>query len=301
MCGIFGMYRMTAPGAAGRRHLSALREVAVSQASRGRDACGIGWRDAASPETIGMHKTPGSIEKAHPMLMLARGADAIVGHTRMATHGDASLNINNHPHVFVEGGIECPLVHNGVVFNHESIAKARGIVLRSECDSEIFCRLIESGTGSLIERVRDAVNAIPDSAPAALAMVVPGGVVLARRGNPLWYAVYRGYAYFASTPESLPGTDFHILDDDCVQYLPAGAPRETLALRPYRATGTFVRGSSFGWTGWDGDACSAGADAGGESKSLSFPRSDGVVGEYVGRGRTRIAGTGGSKGEIAPE
>lgn len=49
----------------------------------------------------------------------ARGALALIGHCRWATHGSPADNRNNHPHPAGRGWI----VHNGVVFNHGELAE----------------------------------------------------------------------------------------------------------------------------------------------------------------------------------
>ncbi len=50
---------------------------------------------------------------------LPRKADSVIMHTRFATHGPASENVNNHPLKSVDERIT--LVHNGVLFNHDSV------------------------------------------------------------------------------------------------------------------------------------------------------------------------------------
>ena len=58
----------------------------------------------------------------------------LIGHARAATSGKAIDNNNNHPHIFGRTiGI-----HNGGFSGHEEKAKALGINLTTECDSELL-------------------------------------------------------------------------------------------------------------------------------------------------------------------
>lgn len=61
-------------------------------------------------------------------------------HTRKATHGVASENVNNHPHYDkINNNV---LIHNGIISNYEELkTKFKDLKLSGECDSEIILSL----------------------------------------------------------------------------------------------------------------------------------------------------------------
>lgn len=65
-----------------------------------------------------------------------------VGHCRQATHGNPKNNINNHPFKSMDG--RYGFVHNGVIRGHRNLAQAESISLKTECDSELLLRIIET-------------------------------------------------------------------------------------------------------------------------------------------------------------
>lgn len=216
MCGIFGMYS----GEPLRNRMSdTLLAVANSQVSRGHHAFGIAW--SRSDGSVDSYKRMGSICDHPTDVLRGIGSRGIIGHTRWATHGDASDNRNNHPHGFDFKGTRGYLVHNGVICNYEQIAASRGLHLKSECDSEVLARHIEDNNGDILSRVRDAVADVDPTAPLAVAVIVRSGIVLARRGNPLYWSDFGGTAWFASTYAALPGKVYEVPDNTCY-FIPRG-------------------------------------------------------------------------------
>lgn len=232
MCGIFGFYA-SSPLASSR--LDALIRVANSQVARGHHAFGLAWSNE-DQQTFSF-KRPGAVVDHPDDVARGEGAVGLIGHTRWATHGSADDNSNNHPHQFRFGKTDGYLVHNGIVGNYESIARQRGLDLRSECDSEVLARHIEAGKEGLLPRVAAAVADVDAYAPCVVAVITRAGLVLARRGNPLFWSDDRDVVWFASTPDGLPGRVREV-PDECAYGIPLdgeGAIRE-LRLRSRRAT-----------------------------------------------------------------
>lgn len=226
MCGIFGMYSGDPLSRARMRHLV---DVASSQVCRGRDAFGLAWRDETG--RVSAFKRAGSVDDHADELRRGLGSLGLIGHTRWTTHGSAERNMNNHPHPFRYEDEICQVVHNGVIGNYLDIARQRGLRLRTECDSEVLARHVETNDGTLLERVRDAVADVEPCAPFAAAFLVPSGLVLARRGNPLYWSEHRGVSWFASTHSALPGR-LHVVPDDSAYLIPFGnGPVESISLR----------------------------------------------------------------------
>lgn len=238
MCGIFGMYSRS-PLA--MQDLPVLREVANSQVARGHHAFGLAWRN--EDRQVMSFKRPGAIVDHPDDVDRGEGALGLIGHTRWATHGSIHNNDNNHPHPFEWKRSQGFLVHNGVIGNYEDIAAERGLSLRTDCDSEVLARHIESGKGSLLQRVADAIADVDTFAPCAVAVLTESCVVIARRGNPMFWSTHGTLAWFASTQDALPGKVYQV-PDNMAYMIPIGAGKATeMPLRARKATTRLFVGS----------------------------------------------------------
>lgn len=208
MCGIFGHFSSEPLR---RKHLQPLRVAGLSQAARGEDAFGFAWCNATGG--IDAYKQSGSIADHLKSLGTGIGSLAMIGHTRMATHGSPDDNSNNHPHAFRIGGMQAYLVHNGVIRNYAEICRLRGLTMTTECDSEVVARHMESGAGGILNRLKDAVSDIDLYAPFAAAILTPHHVILARRGNPLYWSENGSTRWFASTAAGLTGRHWLVPDN----------------------------------------------------------------------------------------
>jgi len=194
MCGLFGFVGL-APD------VGKLIQIAEATANaRGRDAWGVAWVDWRG--RLRHHKAAGQLDRR----ALADAADAValIGHCRLATHGDPRANENNHPHA-CDGGW---LVHNGMLRQHWSTAIEHGLRLTTECDSELLARLIEvAEADDRCEQVSWAIEtALGDSGmPCAVMALWRDQLVIARAGNPLARSKQREGTYIASLAEYLPG------------------------------------------------------------------------------------------------
>lgn len=230
MCGIYGFWGGS-PFNTDR--IKTLHSVAQSQVARGRDAFGVAWR--TDDGCLEAFKRAGCVADHLGELERARDATCLIGHTRWTTHGSADRNDNNHPHEFMYRDQKCWLVHNGVICNYRSIAWMNGLDMRTECDSEVIGRFIENANGSLIDRVRECVAAVDPSAPFAVAILAPGGLLLARRGNPLFWSESKDRNWFASTHHALPGKSYEV-PNNTAYWIPFGKSsvikRELAAQQP---------------------------------------------------------------------
>ncbi len=123
-----------------------------------------------------------------------------IGHTRWATHGDASQK-NAHPHV--SGGTS--VVHNGIVENYLELKnelKKKGYRFYSDTDTEVIAHLIEemSNTGLCFEdAARAAFKRIEGSyAIAVISDRDPDKVIATRKFSPLIVAKGDHENYLAS-------------------------------------------------------------------------------------------------------
>jgi glutamine---fructose-6-phosphate transaminase (isomerizing) len=216
MCGLFGFWG-SSPFP--RKIIGSLESVACSQAQRGRDAFGISWRGA--DDTVEAFKRRGSVTDHRDELMRALDATTLIGHTRMTTHGSADDNINNHPHLLRIDDQPSWIVHNGIIPNYLEIANSNGLELKGSCDSEVIARFLEDSNGPILDRVRAFVSLVDPTAPFAMAALLPQGLVLARRGNPLYWSETSRRNWFASTSHALPGI-IHELPDEIAALIPFG-------------------------------------------------------------------------------
>jgi len=152
---------------------------------RGYDSSGFAIRDGRH---IDFHRAVGKIfELEKKVGSLDIKGSIGIAHTRWATHGEPTEK-NAHPHrdqdehVFV--------IHNGIIENYLSLKRRiekRGIVFRSETDTEVLAQLIGLNfDGNLSEAVREAMSQVEGTfGMAVIHRDVPDEIVIARRGSPL--------------------------------------------------------------------------------------------------------------------
>jgi glucosamine 6-phosphate synthetase-like amidotransferase/phosphosugar isomerase protein len=194
MCGVFGFVSKSGSGP----DLDRLRCIALETQERGAHAFGLAW--VAVDGGLHTFKCPGPAADHLDALDLCRDARVLVGHCRFATHGDPKDNRNNHPHRAGRGW----LVHNGVVRNHRTIARAHGLTPRSECDSEVLGLLMARTSGPLTRRAAQCVREAEGPLVLLGVWTRPARLLLVRRGNPLWVGENKSAAYFGSLPGELP-------------------------------------------------------------------------------------------------
>jgi len=195
MCGIFGFITKNGGGP----DLVRLRRIAAETQTRGNHAFGLAWLGANG--TIHTFKRPGPATANLGDLDQCRGATAVIGHCRLATHGAPEDNRNNHPHPAGRGWF----VHNGVVQNHSSLVRHYGFTMSTECDSEVLGLLMARFPGSLGLRAARAAE-VAEGRLAILGLWRnPTRLLIVRSGNPLCFGETNGGFYFASLPRELPG------------------------------------------------------------------------------------------------
>ena len=114
MCGIAGFSLSPNSNIKVRQLANALL---TSIEDRGYMASGFAWQ---KDNSMGVYKqaVTGS---ALPLKALPKHSRNVILHTRLATHGSVDDNRNNHPVMSPSNNIA--LVHNGVIYNHQSVRK----------------------------------------------------------------------------------------------------------------------------------------------------------------------------------
>ena len=134
-----------------------VRNLSISSELRGTDASGVAY---VRNGKIIIYKKP---QPSHEVnFYFPSDITILTGHTRMATHGDAKNNYNNHPFVGHTSEGDFALCHNGVLFNYEQVQKQEHLPkTKIKTDSYIAVQLIEKygkADFATIGRMSERVN-----------------------------------------------------------------------------------------------------------------------------------------------
>jgi asparagine synthetase B (glutamine-hydrolysing) len=189
MCGIGGFSLSKQSKISPRKVAQALL---TEMESRGSMASGYAWENGKSS---GVFKRDIAGSKLN-MWHMPRNAKNVILHTRLATHGSASVNANNHPVMSPNGNIA--LVHNGVIYNH---SKVRGELPYQlpEVDTSVIPAILQKyGVDKFSMLDGDAAVAWLDSD-------LRNQITVARiNHSPVWVAQSKdGSFFFASTEHIL--------------------------------------------------------------------------------------------------
>lgn len=211
MCGIVGYV--------GKRQAAPILLASLAALEyRGYDSAGIAVRDGDSLTKI--VKAKGNIinlmEKTDQGNSL-KGSCGI-GHTRWATHGDASER-NAHPHVSCnntkdgEGLLNCEVigVHNGIIENYEELKtklERHGYVFYSDTDSEVVIKLIDYYYKKYAHTCVDALAKTMVRVRGTYALEVmffdhPNEIWLAKNESPMVIGVEKEESFIASDTSTL--------------------------------------------------------------------------------------------------
>ncbi|WP_226366395.1 glutamine--fructose-6-phosphate transaminase (isomerizing) [Pseudonocardia sp. ICBG162] len=168
---------------------------------RGYDSAGLA---VAHRRKVTVRRTAGRVEDLRTLLGDAPPPGRSgVAHTRWATHGEPS-EANAHPHTDASGRVA--IVHNGIVENADALRgalTARGVVLRSDTDSEALAHLVaealDGGAATLADAVRTALAGVEGTyGLAVLDARTPDEIVVARNGSPIVLGIGDGEMVVAS-------------------------------------------------------------------------------------------------------
>lgn len=223
MCGILGYIGDQ------RRTVDVLLKGLSRLEYRGYDSSGIAVIEDGQSRVF---KSKGKLSKLKTKINKHSPKGTLgIGHTRWATHGDASQK-NAHPHI--SGGTS--VVHNGIVENYLELKnelKKKGYKFYSDTDTEVIAHLIEDMSKSGLD-FEDAARATFNKIEGSFAIAVisdkePDKVIATRRFSPLIVAKGDNENYLASdVPAILPFcNDVIYLEDGDVAILEKDSIRIT--------------------------------------------------------------------------
>lgn len=194
MCGIVGY---TGPREAYPIIIKGLKRLEY----RGYDSTGVALQNGNG---LNVYKKKGKVAELEDAIVGKNlHANAGIGHTRWATHGEPS-DRNAHPHQSTSGKLA--MIHNGIIENYAPLKNellAKGYIFKSDTDTEVLLNFIEeiktNNNCSLEEAVRIALKRIV-GAYVILLMDEddPETIIAARKGSPLVIGIGKGEHFLGS-------------------------------------------------------------------------------------------------------
>src|SRR6478735_10414191 len=167
---------------------------------RGYDSAGVALLNSG----LKVYKKKGKVAELEDSLVgKDLHANAGIGHTRWATHGEPS-DRNAHPHISANGKIA--MIHNGIIENYSLLKKEltkKGYTFNSDTDTEVLLKFIEdiqeNNRCGLEEAVRIALKRVVGAYVIILIdQDNPDTLIAARKGSPLVIGIGKGEHFLAS-------------------------------------------------------------------------------------------------------
>ena len=167
---------------------------------RGYDSSGV----ALLNKDLRVYKKKGKVTELEDSLVgKDLHANAGMGHTRWATHGEPN-DRNAHPHSSASGRLA--MIHNGIIENYTQLKQElmrKGYQFKSDTDTEVLLNFIEdiqkNNQCGLEEAVRIALKRVVGAYVIVLLdRDSPDTVIAARKGSPLVIGIGKGEHFLAS-------------------------------------------------------------------------------------------------------
>ncbi|SHM74224.1 glucosamine--fructose-6-phosphate aminotransferase (isomerizing) [Cyclobacterium lianum] len=167
---------------------------------RGYDSAGVALLD----NTLEVYKKKGKVAELEASLVGKNlHAQAGIGHTRWATHGEPS-DRNAHPHRSSSGKLA--MVHNGIIENFAPIKKeliGKGYDFESDTDTEVLLHFIDDIYQNDAESLEEAVRIALKRIVGAYVIILldqdhPDTLIAARKGSPLVIGIGKNEHFLAS-------------------------------------------------------------------------------------------------------
>ncbi|MBS1667644.1 MAG: glutamine--fructose-6-phosphate transaminase (isomerizing) [Bacteroidetes bacterium] len=168
---------------------------------RGYDSSGVALLNHTG---LNVYKKKGKVAELEESLVGKNlHANAGIGHTRWATHGEPS-DRNAHPHQSANGKLA--MIHNGIIENYAQLKtelQKKGYVFKSDTDTEVLLNFIEDIQKNNHCGLEEAVRIALKRVVGAYVIVLldqdnPDTLIAARKGSPLVIGVGKGEHFLAS-------------------------------------------------------------------------------------------------------
>jgi glucosamine 6-phosphate synthetase-like amidotransferase/phosphosugar isomerase protein len=241
MCGIGGvmMFKEDYSDLELRYIRELVSQIAIENQDRGTHATGISTFNEKGEYAIIKDKTQAIdfVNTVSTRNFLKNNIDNlttnILIHTRLATQGTVDNNMNNHP---IETATTIG-VHNGMIYNDDSVFKKYGLTRQAEVDSEAIFRLVDHfGKSNQIEH--NEIKSVAESVTGSFTFAFvrknnPFKMHIVKNDNPITmayiapldlivFASMEKYIDFAieSTNEDFFNKYYISLEDDVIKYHP---------------------------------------------------------------------------------
>jgi glucosamine--fructose-6-phosphate aminotransferase (isomerizing) len=167
---------------------------------RGYDSTGIALLNSG----LKIYKKKGKVANLEETLQgKDLHANAGIGHTRWATHGEPS-DRNAHPHQSASGKLA--MIHNGIIENYAQLKQEltkKGYVFQSDTDTEVLLNFIEDIRKNNDCPLEEAVRIALKRVVGAYVLVLldqdnPDTLIAARKGSPLVIGIGKNEHFLAS-------------------------------------------------------------------------------------------------------
>jgi len=163
---------------------------------RGTDATGIAYNFGGK---MRIYKRPVPARRLH--IRIPNGVNIIMGHTRLATQGDAKCNYNNHPFIGYYGNQAFALAHNGTLWNDGLLQKSLPKT-HIKTDSYVAVQLLEQNETPDFSSLKKMAETVEGSFTFTV-LDADDNLFVVRGNNPFAIGLYHGFALYASTDSIL--------------------------------------------------------------------------------------------------
>lgn len=167
---------------------------------RGYDSAGVALLNSG----LKVYKKKGKVAQLEESLVgKDLHANAGIGHTRWATHGEPS-DRNAHPHSSANSKLA--MIHNGIIENYGQLKQElvnKGYSFASDTDTEVLLKFIEDIQQNNHTTLEEAVRIALKRVVGAYVIVLvdqdnPDTLIAARKGSPLVIGIGKGEHFLAS-------------------------------------------------------------------------------------------------------
>lgn len=203
MCGIYGVVRHNECVLGEKRFKSLVERLGHAAMIRGTDATGVGFIDPELEGKATAIKKPIPASDFPFMRWIPNEVKALVGHTRLTTHGSAEYIPNNHPFFGrTRDGKPFVFAHNGIISNYKELQDEHKLPpTEIQTDSYVVAQLLEQE----FSINKDSVARVSEKLQGdfMIPLVTEDKIYFIKGGNPVYIARFKEFDFtvYGSTIE----------------------------------------------------------------------------------------------------